>query len=319
MDRRTFLCGTVAASVLTSCVPRTKTISNTKSPKLGVGLFSLPKMLEQDFAGAMEMLAELGYLEVEPFGPYAFSAPKQVESWKGIAPSLGFSGSGYFGKTQAEVQTILAANGLAVPSMHTDFDTLQTAMGPLAEAANGLGATYVTLPAIPPEYRKNLDDYKRTAERFNKIGEDAAKHGVNFAYHNHGYGLKPVNGKAPLDTLLELTDPAKVFLEMDIFWTVAGGADPVERFSRFKGRYKMLHLKDMKKIEHFSGDGGTPDQWIPLFKQMTWLGDGAIDLKAIISTAKANGAKHFFVEQDNADKAKDVLGKSAAYWKALES
>jgi sugar phosphate isomerase/epimerase len=319
MDRRNFLCGTLAVGALAGCSTKSNIVPPVTPPKLGVGLFSLPKMLERDFTGAMEMLARLGYQEVETFGPYAFSAPKQIEFWNSVTPSLGFSGSGFFGETQAEVQEIMALNGLSVPSMHTDIETLQTAMGPLAEAAKGLGATYVTLPSIPPEYRKNLDDYKRTADLFNRIGADAKKHGVKFAYHNHGYGLKPVDGKAPLDLLLENTDPANVLLEMDIFWTVAGGADPVTYLKQHSGRYKMLHLKDMKKIERFSGDGGTPDQWIPLFKQMTWLGDGALDLKAIIETARANGADHFFVEQDNADNPEDVLGKSADYWKALVS
>ncbi len=317
MNRRDFLMASVATSLLAGCNPAAKIEQQAKVSKLGVQLFSLPKMLDKDFAGSMEMLARLGYQEIETFGPYTFSDPKQIENWKKVTPSLGFSGSGFFGHTLGEVQTIMKANGLSVPSMHTDIYTLQNAMGPLAEAAHGLGATYVTLPAIPAEFRKNLDDYRRSAELFNTIGADALKHGVRFGYHNHGYGLKAVDGKVPLDVLLSATDPASVFLEMDVFWTVAGGADPVERLSRFKGRYRMLHLKNMKSIQHFSGDGGGPDQWIPLFPYMTTLGEGAIDIKAIVAAAKANGAEHYFVEQDNADNAEQVLGKSADFWNAL--
>ena len=159
-----------------------KAADKAASAKLGLGLFSLPRMLDKDFAGAMEMVARLGYQEIETFGPYPFSDPKQIENWKQVTPSLGFSGSGYFGHTRDEVARIMQANGLTVPSMHTDIDTLQNGMGPLSDDARALGATYVTLPAIPADYRKSLDDYKRTAELFNRIGEDAIRHGVKFGY-----------------------------------------------------------------------------------------------------------------------------------------
>ncbi len=313
LNRRTFL----AASLATAAVACTPQAAKPAAPKRGVGLFSLPKMLEQDFAGAIAMLATLGYTEVEPFGPYEFSDPEQIASWAKVTPSLGFSGSGFFGKTLAEVQAIMRDNRMAVPSMHTDIHTLQSRMGPLAEAAKALGASYVVLPAIPEEFRKDLDGYRRTADLFNTIGENAVKNGVKFGYHNHGYGLKAVDGIVPLDLLLERTDPAKVLLEMDIFWTVAGGADPVTYIKKHSGRYRMFHLKDMKTIRTFSGDGGGPDQWIPLFDSMTHLGGGALDIKTIIETAQANGAEHFFVEQDRAGDPKAEMGASADYLKGL--
>ncbi len=314
LNRRTFLAASLAAATA-ACTPQT---AKPALSKMGVGLFSLPKMLELDFAGAIAMLAKLGYKEVETFGPYEFSDPQQIANWAKVVPSLGFAGSGFFGKTLAEVKAIMQGNGMSVPSMHTDIHTLQSRMGPLAEAAKALGATYVTLPAIPDEFRKDLDGYRRTADLFNSIGENAVKNGVKFGYHNHGYGLKPMaDGTVPLDLLLERTDPAKVLLEMDVFWTVAGGADPVSYIKKHSGRYRMFHLKDMKTIRTFSGDGGGPDQWIPLFESMTHLGDGAIDVKAIIEAAKANGAEHFFVEQDRAADPKAQLGASAEYLKGL--
>jgi sugar phosphate isomerase/epimerase len=313
LNRRTFLAASLAAATV-SCA--TQTAKEAKM-KRGVGLFSLPKMLEQNFAGAVAMLATLGYKEIETFGPYDFSDPRQIANWAKVAPALGFSGSGFFGQTLGDIQTILQSNNMTVPSMHTDIHTLQHRMGPLAEAATALGATYVTLPAIPEEFRKDMDGYRRTADLFNSIGENAAKNGVTFAYHNHGYGLKAVDGIVPLDLLLARTDPAKVVLEMDVFWTVAGGADPVSYLKKYSGRYRMLHLKDMKTIRTFTGDGGTADQWIPLFDSMTHLGDGAIDIRAIIGTARAHGAEHYFVEQDMAADPKAKLGASARYLEGL--
>jgi sugar phosphate isomerase/epimerase len=315
LNRRSFLAASLATAAV-ACTPQQA--PKPVGPKRGVGLFSLPKMLAKDFAGAIAMLAKLGFKEIEPFGPYEFSDPIQIANWAKIVPSLGFSGSGFFGKSISEVQAILKDNGMTAPSMHTDIHTLQSRMGPLAEAAKALGATYVTLPAIPDEYRKDLDGYKRTAELFNSIGENAAKNGVKFAYHNHGYGLKPMaDGTVPLDVLLAATDPVKVLLEMDVFWTVAGGADPVAYIKKHSGRYRMFHLKDMKTIRTFSGDGGGPDQWIPLFESMTSLGQGAIDIKAIIEAAKANGGEHYFVEQDRAADPEAQLGVSARYLAGL--
>lgn len=314
MDRRGFLSHMGALTVLLGTAPG---FARPREKRFGIQLFSIPKLLEQDFAKAIGFLAGLGYREIETFGPYTFSDPRQIESWKRITPSLGFSGSGFFGKTMAEAAAIFRANGMTVPSMHTDWLTLESRMGPLAEAARQLGATYVTLPALPDDKRRTLDDYKRAADLFNTVGADAARHGVRFAYHNHGYGLKPVDGQVPFDTLLGATDPVNVFFEMDVYWTVAGGGDPVDYLSRYKGRYRMLHLKDMKQIHHFEGDGGTPDQWVKLFPYMTWLGDGAIDLKAILAAAGPAGVEHYFVEQDTVRDPETALKGSATYLRKL--
>jgi len=200
--------------------------------------------------------------------------------------------------------------------MHTDIYTLQTRMGQLAEAAHGLGATYVTLPSLPADLRKTFDDFHRAADIFNAIGKEASRHGVRFAYHTHGYGLMPVDGKVPLDTLLSATDPAHVFFELDTYWTLAGRADPKDYLRRYRGRYKMVHLKDMKGHHRFAGDGGNAAQWIEMFPHLTYLGDGSADMAGIIATAKACGVEHFFVEQDRADDLMVAIKGSAAYLKA---
>ena len=91
---------------------------------MGVGLFSLPKMLELAFAGAIAMLAKLGFKEVETFGPYEFSDPQQIANWAKVVPSLGFAGSGFFGKTLAEVKAIMEKFGTSRNAMRcgSSFD-----------------------------------------------------------------------------------------------------------------------------------------------------------------------------------------------------
>lgn len=285
--------------------------------KVGIQLFSLPSLLEQDFRKGIAMLAQMGYREIEMYGPFPFSAATAKERWSSITPSLGFSGSGYFGLTAKEVAGILKEHDITAPSIHTDLETLQTNMGELAEAAQRLGHQYVGIAAIPDEMRTNLDGYKKTAEVFNNIGAAAKKEGLKFAYHNHGYGLQEMEGEIPLDLVLKNTDPELVFLEMDLYWMTAGGGDPVKYLQDNAGRYHLMHVKDMKEKVRFSGDGGNPSQWIELFPYMTTAGNGILDLEGILTAAKETGVKHFFVEQDMVAEPETALKNSISYLKAL--
>jgi sugar phosphate isomerase/epimerase len=313
--RRNFIKNTGILSAL-ALTPIQKIFAEMEIKNLmGIQLFSLPKMLSEDFVGGIKMLSQMGYKELELFGPFPFSTEVAHKSWAAVTPMLGFSGSGYFGRSIQEIKSILSDNGLKTPAMHTDLDTLINGMDKLGEAAHVLGQTYVTLPAIPDDKRKTLDDYKRIAETFNKIGESAKKNGIKFGYHNHGYGIKPMDGQIPLQIILDQTDPNLVFFELDIFWTASGGADPISYLEKYPNRYKMLHLKDMKEKKEFSGDGGNASQWIPLFSNMTTAGDGVLDLKGIIKKAKEIGVEHYFVEQDMVASPEIALKRSLDYLK----
>ncbi|MDZ7632035.1 MAG: TIM barrel protein [Gemmatimonadaceae bacterium] len=301
MDRRQFV-RTTAAVAAAAGLQRLNHLVPSRSraaiPNLGVGLFSVPKLLDSDFSGTIGMLARMGYREVELFGPYDFSAPEAIASWKPIGAQLGFSGSGFFGLSAAQIRGILDQHRMTAPSMHTDLLTLETRMDQLADAAHAVGSRDVVLPAIPDTERRTLDQYRRMADRFNVIGDKAQRAGIRFAYHNHGYGLVPMEGTVPLTMLLERTDPALVFCQMDLYWTVAGGMDPVALLKAHPGRYVSMHVKDMKEAKRFRGDGGDSSQWMELFPYMVSAGDGVMDLRAITTQARASGVRHLFVEQD---------------------
>jgi len=319
MKRRQFIQNTAMASSATMLMGlgACATPSYKSLDSIGIQLFSLPKMLEQDLAGSLAMLHQMGYKEVEIYGPYPFSSASAQERWKQITPSLGFSGSGFFGKTAKEFKALLDEYRLKASSGHIDIVTLETNMPAVGESVRNLGMVYLGISAIPDELRQTLDDYKRIAERFNTIGENAKKEGFKFLYHNHGYGIHEMEGQIPLQIILNNTDPDLVFFEMDIYWTIAGGADPVEYLKNYPGRYVALHLKDMKEITHFKGDGGSADQWIELWPQMTTVGDGAMNIKAIVEQAKKSGVKHFFVEQDLVDNPRLALKKSIDYLRTI--
>ncbi len=315
MNRRNFIKNTGFLASAAAITPMSEVFAELKNEnKLGIQLFSVPKMLSDNFESGVKMLANLGFKELELYGPYSFSDIDTIKRWEQTGKMLGFSGSGYFGKSAKEAKKLLSDNGLSTPGSHTDIDTLEKNMGALAENANIMGWKYVTLPAIPDERRKTLDDYKKIADAFNKIGENAKKNGIRFGYHNHGYGIKPTaEGIIPLEIILKNTDPNLVFFEMDIFWTTCGGADPIELLSKYPNRYKMLHIKDMIQKKQFDGDGGSVNQWIPMFKHMASAGDGVLDLKGIVKKAKEIGVEHYFVEQDMVANPEVALKRSSDY------
>lgn len=315
MKRRAFL--QLGAGVAATALAPGFEFKKSKVVNYGIQLFSLPKLLEQDFRAAIALLAQMGYREVELYGPFPFSAASARERWKTITPQLGFSGSGYFGHSAREVRAILQEHKIKATATHTDLETLQTGMDRLGEAAADLGFEYVGLPAIPDELRKTLDDYKKIADTFNRIGEQAKKAGLKFAYHNHGYGLQEVDGQIPLNLILDRTDPNLVFFEMDIFWTTAGGADPLAYLRSYPKRYHLMHLKDMKEKVRFPGDGGSASEWIELFPYMTTAGNGVLDLKSIIAAGRKAGVRHFYVEQDMVDEPEVALKKSIDYLKSI--
>lgn len=278
--------------------------------RLGVGLFTIPMWLEEDFAGSLARLAEIGYKELEFYGPYTFSAQSAHDSWNAVTPSLPFSGSGYFGHTAKEVREIMDANGLTSPSMHVDLDTLENNLEALAEAAQTLGQTYAGISNIPPALRQDLDGYKRTADRFNEIGRRMAAYDMKFLYHNHGYGLVEMEGEIPLQVILERTEPDLVVLEMDIYWTTAGRADPITYLREYPGRYKLMHIKDMIELKHFEGDGGKAEEWIGLFGNMSDAGAGVLDTHGILAAARESGVDHFYLERDMASEPEKTLVNS---------
>ena len=261
------------------------------------------------------MLSDIGYKEIEFYGPYSFSAAEDKSRWESVVPAVGFSGSGFFGLTTKQVKAILDDNGLSTPSLHTGLSSLKDAMDPLAEAAHTLGAKYVVLPSAATQ--PDLDAYKVQANEFNSIGAEALKRGVRFAYHNHGNGLKPLDGTVPFELIMDRTDPKNVFFQMDIFWMTAGGVDVAAYLDRYKGRFRLMHVKDMAQEVRFSGDGGDSGQWIALFPHLANAGSGVLDLENILSHAQRSGVEHFIVERDLAPEPEADLRKSFSYLKEV--
>ena len=225
--------------------------------RIGVQLYTVRRELERDFGGTLRRVAALGYREVEF--------------------------AGYFGRQPAEVKSLLARHRLAAPAAHVQLAALRGDLRELLDAAQTVGHKYLLVAWLPAEERRTLDDYRRLADLFNEAGGRTRREGVRFAYHNHDFEFAALGGRVPYDLLLERTDPRAVKLEMDLYWTVKGGADPVEYFKRHPGRYHLLHVKDMERAPAAG---------------FAEVGRGRIDFETIFAHAGRAGVRHYFVEQD---------------------
>jgi sugar phosphate isomerase/epimerase len=253
---------------------------------VGLQLYTLRNELEQDLAGTLRKVAQIGYKEVEIFD--------------------------FYGKNSAEMRKLLRDTGLSAPSAHYQTAQIRSSWDKQIEYAKALGLKYMVNAIIWPPERKSLDDYKQLADLFNKAGEQCQKAGIQFAYHDHNFEFKTYDGVMAYDELLKRTDPALVKFEMDCFWVTRAGQDPVAYFEKYPGRFPLLHIKDLNK--------GYPTTVEDNFKAGPFapVGEGTIDWKRIFAAAPKGGLKHFFVEQDECDKPPlESIKISCDYLKAL--
>ncbi len=275
----------------------------------GVQLFTIPSMVDRDLEGTLKIIAEIGYRQVEFFGPYPFSDPTTIARWEGLKSQLGLNNNAFYGYTPDEVASMLDNYGLQAPSFHVDLPTLRNHLDRMAKELAKLKARYLVLPAVM-ESRESLSDYQKLASEFNEIGKKLAAFGMKLVYHNHGYEHSIKSGKVPFEVLLAETDPAFVQFELDVFWMKAARAEPVEYLQKYTGRFVMMHLKDAEDPFVFSGDGGTPDQWMAGFPKMADPGDGVYDIEGMLRAGKASGVQYFFLERDLAPSPMDTLSNS---------
>lgn len=297
-------CGTTSSTV-------TETTATSRA--WGVQLFSIPQMVANDFPGTLDTLEELGYREIEFFGPYAFSAQATVDGWVPIAQQLGITQNAFYGYEIPVVKEMLAEHGLSSPSAHLDIATMRTNMAPAMKALSSLGVKFVVIPALRGETLNTADDYKRMADEFNSFGKQMNEFGISFVYHNHGYEHAVKDGQVPMDILITNTDPDVVKFELDIFWMQAAGASPVDYLKKYPGRYKLMHVKDAAENVRFTGDGNTAEEWMALFPKMADPGTGVFNIKEIVEAGIQSGVEHFFLERDLAPDPMTTLKNSYQY------
>ncbi len=317
MQRRQFLQLTATALPAAMSLNLLNCTSAPAQHTWGIQLFTIPQLVAQDFTGTLKKLKEYGYRELEFFGPYAFSDPRTIERWAGLAEQMGITQNAFYGYEVADVKKMLDDNGLTSPSVHMDIFTMRSNMTEALKNLSVLDVKYVAIPALIDEPVDTADHFKRLADEFNAFGKQMKDYGMQFVFHNHGYEHAQRNGEVPMDILLTQTDPEVVAFELDIFWMQAAGASPVEYLKKHPGRFKLMHVKDAAEPVRFSGDGNTPDQWMEVFPKMADPGTGVFDVKGIIEAGIASGTEHFFLERDLTPDPETTLKNSIHYFNTL--
>jgi sugar phosphate isomerase/epimerase len=188
----------------------------------------------------------------------------------------------------------LAAHELTAMGTGVDFGALDKDLGPAIAEAKALGAKYVMCAWIPHGKAFTLADVDKAAPLFDKAGKAFGDAGVTFMYHCHGYEFVPGPGGTLFDTLAARTNPDLVKFEMDVFWAVRGGADPVALLGKYPGRFKATHIKDIAKGTPL-GDhsGGAPEETnVP-------LGQGQIDWPAVFRASAKAGVEWHIIEDES--------------------
>lgn len=245
----------------------------------GIQLWSVKDALSKDPKGVLKQLASFGY--------------KKIESFEGAQGM-------FWGMKNTEFKKWMDDLGMQLVSSHCDntkdFERK-------AAEAGAIGVKYLICAYKGPQ--KSIDTFKVFADEFNKCGEIAKKHGLRFAYHNHDYSFKAMDGVLPQDVMMDHTDKNLVDYEMDMYWTVLAGVDPVAYMKKHPGRFKAVHVKDM------IATGSKHESCV--------IGKGTIDYKKLLPQVAAQGVEHMIIEQEEytGTNEMDAAKEDAAFLKTL--
>jgi sugar phosphate isomerase/epimerase len=243
--------------------------------KVGIQLYTLRDQLAKDVKGTISKVAEIGYRQAETFYRPGDDTAKS-----------------FWGLDAKAFKSLLSVNDLSSPSGHYNVNEFLSKDGNdeilkrRIETAATLGQKYFVIPSLPSGIRKagTMDNYKEIAAKFNHAAELCKKHHLKLAYHNHNFEFKDLGkGTTGYDVLLNETDASMANFELDLFWAVNAGLNPLKMFRLHPGRFKMWHVKDMDKTDR---------------NAFTEVGTGSIDFKTIFRNAQISGLEYLFVEQD---------------------
>jgi len=266
--RRTILGGMAGAAAL-AMSGAAGGAARRRIKRFGIQLYTLREYAKTDPIGTLRRLKALGYSEVELGGPpYATMDPKVL-------------------------RRELIGIGLTAPSMHVQMDALEADAAAVFAQANVLGAKYVVLPWAGEDRRSTIAQCQTTAAQLTRFGAAAKMAGLTFAYHNHDWEFRAVEGRLPFDIFFGESDPDVVKIELDLFWAAKAKADIPAIFARYAGRIPLCHVKDI------TADG-----------RMVAVGEGIIDFASLFAKSQQAGLVHYFVEHDN---------PPAPYWPTIAS
>lgn len=271
-------------------------------PDPGVQLFTFFNVIDSGVKGTLQQVAAAGYKNIESAfsrkGGYYGMKPKEFAS---MLNDLGLSWKSHHSlgapfKLPANAKMPVGADGkpIAIPPMKNLRDNSQEIIDDLAEA----GVSTLVCASTPIE---TTDEIKASIGVLNKSAEAAKKAGLQFAYHNHDREFKAVDGSVPYELFLSETDPQLVKMELDVAWSIKGGANPLQLFQKHPGRFPLWHVKDLDAERN----------------KILPVGKGTIDYKPFFLAAKLAGLKYYFVEHDMPADPFASIRDSIAYLKTI--
>ena len=261
----------VAASIFAS----SSLLAAVPTP-LGLQLYSVKDKMTPDVSAGMDLVKSLGFTLIETHDMY------------GLTPAAF--------KAQAD------AHGLKLAGGHFSYDRMLKDLPGVIADAKTLGLSFIIVAWVPHDGDFTVDEARVAAANFNRFGAAAKAAGMSFGFHTHGYEFKPLaDGTSAYDVMLQETDPNLVFVEMDVFWVVSAGQDPVKMLRKNPTRYRAFHLKDMRKgatTGQYTGHAPVTDNVI--------IGDGRIDWPALIAEGRKDGVEYFFIEDETSDPVANI-------------
>lgn len=201
--------------------------------KVGLQLYTIKELCDEDFKGALELVAKIGYEGVEFAGFYDMDADQLTQ--------------------------ILDSLGLLTCGSHTAINTLENDFDGIVKYNKKIGNEYIIIPWLDEKYRKTKENWLATAKLFNDFNKKLKAEGLRLGYHNHAFEFEKIDGVFGYDILAQNTDE-DIILELDTYWVEYAGLDLNEYIKRYKNRLELLHIKDMAKDKTSTEAGnGTMD------------------------------------------------------------
>lgn len=266
-----------APKLLHSCSRGPKSLKD-----FGIQLYTLRDVMPSDPVAIIRAVAKMGYTQIE-----SYEGPQGM----------------FWGMSNLEFANLMTELDMKIVSSHIDIT--EGFEQKVIQAAE-IGMSHLVCPWIGAQ--KSIDEYKQIADDFNAKGRICREHGIRFAYHNHAYSFETLENQIPQDVLMENTDPDLVDFEMDIYWVVTAGHDPVEWLKRYPTRWRLGHVKDRKKNVPATETDAT-----------CVLGTGTIDWPVVLKHAVDEGMEYFLVEQEQYDdmSSTEAARQNAVYLKKL--
>jgi len=203
---------------------------------IGLQLYSIRDSIKKDIPGSIAKVGKMGYKFVEP---------------------AGYSDGKFYGMEPADFKALCKKNGLTIQSSHTgrpvpDSSNLEETMAwwdATIDAHIAAGAKFIIQSSMGSTAYQSLEGLKSYCDYFNAVGEKCNAKGIRFGYHNHSKEFTTqFDGITLYDYLVENTKPSNVMFQMDLYWIVEGGKNPVDYFNKYPGRFELWHIKDKEEV-----------------------------------------------------------------------